>query len=123
MNPDRYPRKHVDTGFVDEGRARLAQRAPSLRHAPVLGAWSQLDSYSADGKPVIGPVDEFDGLFLNVAGSGKGHKIAPAAGQFLASLITGSTAHVNALKPFFPARFASGGFVEGEFAYARRTIG
>jgi sarcosine oxidase subunit beta len=54
-----------------------------------------------DHRPLIGPVDGLDGLFLNTGYSGHGIMGAPSGARLLADLMTGTSTVSN---PFLPGR-------------------
>ena len=105
------------------GLARVAERIPDLRRATVTRAWRGVDSFSPDGKPIIGAVDGHAGLLVNVAGSGKGHKVAPAVGLALAEIISTGAAKTVDVSAFALARFTRGGFERSGTEYERAAIG
>lgn len=61
---------------------------------------------SGDGAPLIGPIDEIPGLFVNGAYGGHGIMMSPDGGRRLAEIIT--EADHDAINPFHPSRFANG---------------
>lgn len=62
---------------------------PMLSEMKVVRAWAGWKDESADGIPVIGPIEEVPGLYAACGFSGHGFGIAPAAGMELANLIAG----------------------------------
>ena len=72
---------------AEAGLDPVQRRLPGIANAPVLRWWSKPECFAPDGKPILGGVDGLDGLYLNVATAGKGHKIAPAVGLALSELI------------------------------------
>jgi len=61
--------------------------AAHLKGTQLSAAAGQV-SYPWDGMPVLGPIPECDGLFLN-AGHAYGVMVAPAAGRYVSQMITG----------------------------------
>jgi len=59
-----------------------------------------------DHKPLIGPANETEGLWLNTGYSGHGIMGSPSGSRRLADLVAGKTA--NEANPFHPGRFATG---------------
>jgi glycine/D-amino acid oxidase-like deaminating enzyme len=72
----------------------LAQRAirfiPSLARAPLIRSYSGLRPWSPDHLPLVGPVDELDGLYLATGHEGAGICLAPVSGEMIAEWILGS---------------------------------
>ena len=62
---------------------------PMLSEMKVVRAWAGWKDESADGIPVIGPIEEVPGLYAACGFSGHGFGIVPAAGMELANLIAG----------------------------------
>lgn len=62
---------------------------PMLSEMKVVRAWAGWKDESADGIPVIGPIEEVPGLYAACGFSGHGFGIAPVAGMELANLIAG----------------------------------
>lgn len=122
VDPDSYGLR-VDPAANEVGIAKVTSRIPVLGGSKVRRSWTRADTYAPDGKPVLGGVDEMPGLYLNVAGAGKGHKVAPAAGLSLSELILGHGAKTVDLTPFNLNRFAGAGFPVSGAEYLKRTIG
>ncbi|GHE27530.1 oxidoreductase [Streptosporangium violaceochromogenes] len=122
VDPDHYG-LGVDPASHEEGVARVASRLPALGASKVRRSWTRADTYVPDGKPVIGGVERVPGLYLNIAGAGKGHKVAPAAGLSLSELILGHTEPTVDLTPFNLNRFEGAGFPVSGAEYRKRTIG
>lgn len=75
--------------------------------------------YTPDDQPLIGPVPEVPGFYLN-CGYWAGVMLAPEAGRRVADLVTGATAPGD--NPLRPTRFAEGIATKGEsFLRGRRT--
>lgn len=77
---------------------------------PALGqtAWETekvgLICFSLDGEPILGPVEQFPGLYLGCAFHSGGFAYNPVAGLFLAELIVNSKTPID-ISEFFPNRF------------------
>jgi glycine/D-amino acid oxidase-like deaminating enzyme len=71
------------------------------------------------GGGIFGAAPGINGLYLAVAGSGTGFKIAPAAGLGLAELISDEPSPSVDLRPFRPERFTEGDLLEGPTDYRR----
>ena len=93
---------------VLEGVARLTPFWETIagglkRNQVYLQAGQYTDT--PDGKPVIGPVPDIPGLFLNTGYGGHGVMAAPGGGRLLADLITGREHDIN--NPFSYLRLAA----------------
>lgn len=79
---------------TDEALASLKASAvdllPGLEGAPVVAHWAGLRPGSPEGVPFIGPVPDFEGLWLNCGHYRNGLVLAPASCQLLADLLNGA---------------------------------
>jgi sarcosine oxidase subunit beta len=112
-----------DRAHAGAGLPAVAKRLPDLAAADVVRWWMRADCYAPDGKPIIGGVDALPGLFLNTAGAGKGHKVAPAAALGLSELIAGGAARTVDLGPFGLDRFSRPLQPWSDSEYGKRVIG
>jgi sarcosine oxidase subunit beta len=76
---------------------------PALRKARLLRTWTAPTTYTDDGRPLLGPVKEIDGLILAAA-----YRSAiihtPFAGEIVTELITTGKCDLVDLSPFTPER-------------------
>ena len=83
-----------DAGVTDAAADALRRFAgallPALAGLPVARQWSGLRPASPDGVPLIGPVPEIDGLWLNVGHFRNGVTLAPGSAELLAAMATGA---------------------------------
>lgn len=105
------------------GLPAVERRLPGIENATIVSWWSRADSFAPDGKPIIGQADGVEGLYLNTAGAGKGHKVAPAAGLALAELIADGEAMAADIAPFAMARFSAPLKPWSATEYRKRVIG
>jgi len=93
-----------------EVKARLKRGLTPL--VPRLGetTWEMekvgLLSFSVDGEPILGPVQQFPGLYLGSSFHSGGFAYNPAAGLLLAEFVADGKTGID-LAAFSPARFAS----------------
>jgi sarcosine oxidase, subunit beta len=104
--------------YVDAARRALASRLPAFAHATMRGGWAGMVMQSADNHPIMGRVDEVEGLVVFAGDSGSSFKTAPAAGICLAELITEGRSELVDMHPFRPSRFAEGQPWRDEGAYS-----
>jgi sarcosine oxidase, subunit beta len=81
------------------------------------GGWTGVYMMSPDSHPIIGKMDDVDGLFVMTGDSGSSFKTAPATGVCLAELMTEGESTLVDLTPFRPGRFAEGKPWVDEFEY------
>lgn len=113
-----FSRRHAATGLPP-----VARRLPGMENATIVRWWSRDDSFAPDGKPVIGAAEGVEGLYLNTAAAGKGHKVAPAAGLALAELISDGGPQVADISPFGVARLRGAPAPWSDSEYRKRVIG
>jgi len=75
--------------------ARVAVRLfPWMKNINVLRYWPGYYVMSPDSHPILGPIEEVDGLFVATGFSGHGFMMAPIAGEVIAEwLVDGKTKH------------------------------
>jgi len=76
---------------------------PALEQAAFLSAWAGLRPASGDGKPLIGRVPGWDGLYLASGHFRNGILLSPVTAKKMADLLQGG--REEALQPFAPGRF------------------
>ncbi|HEX2712837.1 MAG TPA: FAD-dependent oxidoreductase, partial [Candidatus Acidoferrales bacterium] len=97
----------------------LVKRVPVVQEAGLVRGWGAVDGYSPDGAPILGAAPGVDGLYVAVAASGTGFKIAPAVGLGLAELLTLGRGESVDLRPFRPTRFTEGDAIASDTDYTR----
>lgn len=75
--------------FLDEMTKTITDILPPLKNVRMLRQWAGLYNITPDRQPILGPVDEVEGLFLAVGFSGHGFMFGPATGVLLAENILG----------------------------------
>ncbi len=91
----------VDDEGIAVNHAHVAELVPLVGDLPVVRAWTGAMPFSLDGRPLVGPVPDHDGLFLagGLASSGFGR--GPMTGRLVAELASGTapSANVGTLDP------------------------
>jgi sarcosine oxidase subunit beta len=95
-----------------------SHRVPALADAGIARGVSGLYDMTPDARPMLGTLDGLDGLIIAAGFSGMGFKIAPAVGESLAGLITGTPRGSVDIAPFRPGRFAEGRPIEAPNPYS-----
>lgn len=67
---------------------RLIELIPRLRNLLIRRTWRGLYPMTPDGVPILGKVDELEGMFLAVGTCGQGFMMGPGIGRNIASLVT-----------------------------------
>ncbi len=106
-DPDHY-QEAPNQDYVNHCRQQLINRFPVMRHSTMRGTWAGILMRSVDSRPVIGSVDQYEGLYCMTGDSGTSFKTSPAIGKCLSELITTGASSTVDLTPFRPSRFAEG---------------
>jgi len=109
-NPDEPPGfdKRVDDGWMARTVEALCRRAPVFEHARIKRGWAGFYEVTPDHNPLLGPVEEVDGLYVAAGFSGHGFMHGPAVGQCMAELILHGEAQAADISGFAPGRFRAG---------------
>lgn len=67
----------------------LLRSCPILGSVKILRQWAGLYDITPDSNPIVGPVDEVEGLFLASGFMGHGFMMAPVIGRLMAEVIAG----------------------------------
>lgn len=78
----------IGAGVAVEVAAAVASRMPAMSRARIGKGWSGLFTVTPDWHPILGPVEEVEGLYLAVGFSGHGFKLSPMVGVVLAEMIS-----------------------------------
>lgn len=107
VDPERYS-EAVTQDYIDFTRDQLAKRIPSISRSTVRGNWACALMGSPDSRPLIGALEQVEGLYCMAGDNGTSFKTAPAIGKCLSELILEGEATTVDLTPFRPSRFAEG---------------
>lgn len=107
VDPDHY-NEGADPGEVVRNAELIAQRFPAMEHGLSMGGYSGVYDNTPDHEPILGPVPERPGLFVDFGWSGHGFKHAPAVGDVLAQVVLEGHAPGWDLAPFRWSRFRDG---------------
>lgn len=90
--------------FMEQSATHSIELFPFLREVRVLRQWAGICDMTPDFSPIIGPVDELKGYYLDVGWGTYGFKVAPIAGKTTAECI--ATGQVpDLIAPFAYSRF------------------
>jgi glycine/D-amino acid oxidase-like deaminating enzyme len=113
LDPDGYPTKPSDA-YIEDVAVRLARSMPRLAHGTARGGWAGLLEGSPDFHPILGPVDEVEGLVMCCGFSGHGFKEAPVTGRLVAEVITDGRASLD-ISPLAFDRFRRGALLRSNY--------
>lgn len=102
---DREP-EPVEDEFRRWAREALSGRMPIFADLADLESRAGWTTWGADGRPLVGPVEEVEGLFVATGLGDDAFRLAPGIGEGLAQALTGEP--VGAYDPdyFAPSRFS-----------------
>ena len=117
--------EEYDRQPTEGARLELLQRAvdvlPDLERAELVQQLAGSRPLSPDGKPIIGPVPGWKGVFLATGHGTKGIHLGPITGRIIADYIQrGVTQAVPDMSEFVPDRFADLG--DADFLPAARSV-
>jgi len=109
-NPDDPPgfNKTVDDEWMLRTVEALCARAPAFEEARVMRGWAGFYEITPDDNPLLGWIDEVEGLAVAAGFSGHGFMQGPAVGMCMAELITDGRATTVDISAFAPSRFREG---------------
>ncbi|HLI52290.1 MAG TPA: FAD-binding oxidoreductase [Thermomicrobiaceae bacterium] len=99
--------KTVDDSWMVRTVEALCERAPAFESATVLRGWAGFYEITPDDNPILGEVDEVEGLYVAAGFSGHGFMQGPAIGMCIATLLAGERPPVD-ISAFRPSRFREG---------------
>jgi glycine/D-amino acid oxidase-like deaminating enzyme len=116
-DPDDLP-EGVGFQFVSSVSERLGRRWPEMMAARFLRGWVGVDGATPDMHPIIGPVEEIQGLHVVTGFSGHGFKFSPVVGKCVAELILDGRYRTLDLTPFSLKRFSEGNTFKSRYPMA-----
>jgi sarcosine oxidase subunit beta len=106
VDPDDYVER-ADAREIERNAELVVRRLPAMTRAAATGGYAGVYDTTPDRQPVLGPVTEIPGLYLDFGWSGHGFKHAPVIGAALADAVLGRPAAFD-LRGFRWARFREG---------------
>ncbi|ABN69122.1 FAD dependent oxidoreductase [Staphylothermus marinus F1] len=85
---------------------------PWLPYVRVLRYWTGYYVMTPDHHPVIGPVEEYENLYVATGFSGHGFMMSPAVGEAMANYILGQKQNIPYIENLSPERFTKGKLVK-----------
>ncbi len=107
VDPDEY-NEGADPEEIVRNAELIARRFPMMEQGLSMGGYSGVYDVTPDHQPVLGPISEYAGLFVDFGWSGHGFKHAPAVGDILAEVVLERKARGWDLAPFRWSRFREG---------------
>jgi sarcosine oxidase, subunit beta len=104
----------VDMEHVMRIDGLVSRRMPAFNEAQYTAGWTGPYDITPDWNPIVGPVSEFEGLFVGVGFSGHGFKLAPTIGESLAYCALGQEPRVP-IADYALSRFHEGRTLHGAY--------
>lgn len=82
-----YNNTETDPEITRKISEEAVRAFPSLANARIIRAFTGLRPYTPDGKPIIGPVSEIDGMYIAAGHEGDGIALAPISGKIMAQIV------------------------------------
>ncbi len=102
--PGVYDRRPSLGGVAHLSRAAV-DLVPDLSRAPFASAWGGLRPGTPDGRPILGPVEGWESLFLATGHYRNGVLLSAVTGECIAALALGEASPFD-VSPFSQGRFA-----------------
>jgi sarcosine oxidase subunit beta len=100
--------KSVDEDWMATTVEALVEMVPAFEEASILNGWAGFYEVTPDDNPVLGFVDQVEGLAVAAGFSGHGFMQGPAIGACMAELILDGQAKTVDISAFRPSRFDEG---------------
>ena len=96
---------------------QLARRIPAMREATIVGGHAGVLPKGPDGYPLLGAMEEAQGLYCICDTGGNGMTASPGMARALAEVIVHGRTFVD-IHPFRPSRFAEGEPITSAYRHA-----
>jgi sarcosine oxidase subunit beta len=104
--------KSVDEDWMATTVEALVEMVPAFEEASILNGWAGFYEVTPDDNPVLGFVDQVEGIAVAAGFSGHGFLQGPAIGTCMAELILDGQAKTVDISAFRPSRFADGALLQ-----------
>ncbi|MCX7623958.1 MAG: FAD-binding oxidoreductase [Thermomicrobium sp.] len=113
-NPDEPPGfdKTVDAEWMQRTVEALCRRAPVFEQARIRRGWAGFYEITPDDNPLIGWIEDVEGLAVAAGFSGHGFMHGPAVGRCLAELLLDGESRSVDISAFAPSRFRRGQLIQ-----------
>jgi sarcosine oxidase, subunit beta len=98
----------VDESWMMITIEALCDRFPSFEQAAIQGGWAGSYEITPDHNPILGYIDDVDGMIVAAGFSGHGFMQGPAIGMCVSELVLHGTAQSVEISEFTPSRFRTG---------------
>ncbi len=102
----------VDADWEDVHLDAAIARFPLVERAGLLAHWAGLYENTPDAHPIIGAIEQVDGVYLVTGFSGHGFMHGPAAGLLLSEIMLDGQAHTLDVSSLGNGRFATGKLIK-----------
>lgn len=103
-HPDEIERS-VSEGVLEELRARAVARLPQYRDQELLGGHAAWATLTPDGLPIVGQLEQIEGLYVVAGLTGNDFHLAPSIGEGVAQMVVGQPVSAFDPEALRPTRF------------------
>ena len=96
--------RKTDLNCITEMAGRACKLVPQLKHVQIVRTYTGFRPWTSDGRPLIGPTKQVNGLVFATGHGGEGVTLALLTGRLIAELLTGQGTSVD-IRPLSPDRF------------------
>ena len=96
--------RKVDLNCITEMAGRACKLIPQLKDVQIVRTYTGFRPWTPDGRPLIGPTKQVNGLVFATGHGGEGVTLALLTGRLIAELLTGQGTSVD-IGPLSPDRF------------------
>jgi sarcosine oxidase subunit beta len=104
----------ISMDYMVEVGSQVAERFPSYAMAGIASSWTGIYDVTPDWNPVLGRLNDIEGLVVGYGFSGHGFKLSPSVGRLLAQAALGLETDVP-LAPYSLERFRTGNLLTGKY--------
>jgi sarcosine oxidase subunit beta len=80
--------KATDYGELTRTTTNILKIVPAFRGLHIIRTWVGILAFTPDDNPILGPVDEVEGLIMACGFSGHGFALTPVLGRLLCEFVT-----------------------------------
>lgn len=106
----------VPLDYIAEIGAQVAERFPKYEAAGLASSWTGAYDVTPDWNPVLGRIQNVEGLVVGFGFSGHGFKLSPTVGRVLAQEALVMPTDVS-LAPYTIHRFETGSLLVGKYGF------
>lgn len=119
-DPDHYNEK-ADSEWVENAANTLLRTMDGAAEMKFVRGWGGPITVTPDFNPIIGKIDEVEGLFVAAGFSGHGFKLSPMVGKCMTELILEGSSSTVDITPLRPSRYREGQYFQSKYSRSPLT--